>query len=299
MGFVPRGAWLGVSLILLASCTDYTATDYAATNYAATDPAVPAFGEEVDRVNEHLAGALAQLREARPRGLTNDQVEARAETIAWLEQYRAKGLFPHNHVQLGQRVPIFVDGHGTPCAVGYLMLRSGEDALVEVIVRESILARVPDLAGDARLGRWLEERGLTLAEAARIQPTYGGGMGAGTVSEESDYAGTTVALSIVTAAAVALTELTEPNPSGTEWVAGLDLAVLAGHGIILGLATREQSDAAGWVKGVNIGGAALGAVALVRRVLKRRAVASEGETAFTPFLGRSGGQTHVGFTYRR
>ncbi|HYM79865.1 MAG TPA: hypothetical protein VEY91_00470 [Candidatus Limnocylindria bacterium] len=52
--------------------------------------------------------------------------------------------------------------------------RSGEAALVARIARSRNLARIRDLAGEKALVAWLDGNGLTLAEAARIQPAYEG-----------------------------------------------------------------------------------------------------------------------------
>ena len=72
---------------------------------------------------------------------------------------------------------MFVDEHGTHCAVGYLLKRSGETELIEQVVAADNNVRVMELAGSERFGDWLEDTGLTLAEAAWIQPRYGTGYG--------------------------------------------------------------------------------------------------------------------------
>ena len=57
--------------------------------------------------------------------------------------------------------------------MAYLIERSGERGLAARIAASRNLARVRNLAGDAELLAWLGRNGLTLAEAARIQPEYG------------------------------------------------------------------------------------------------------------------------------
>ena len=83
---------------------------------------------------------------------------------------------------------MFVDEHGTRCAMAYLIEQSGERSLVARIATTRNLARIRDLAGDSELVTWLDRNGLTLDEAARIQPEYGG-----TVAETSPSSGAGVA----------------------------------------------------------------------------------------------------------
>lgn len=118
--------------------------------------------EETRRIRTHLSGVSRSLHAATPSSLTAEQRKARATTLRWLDEYRDRGAFPHNHVVEGSRVSVFVDPHGTPCAVGYLMLRSGEDELVEEIVRTDNLVRVRELRHDPRVASWLATRGITL-----------------------------------------------------------------------------------------------------------------------------------------
>jgi hypothetical protein len=49
---------------------------------------------------------------------------------------------------------------------------TGEDALVARVAATNNLARIHDLASDEGLTRWLDHHGLTVDEAAAIQPTY-------------------------------------------------------------------------------------------------------------------------------
>ena len=134
-------------------------------------PAVTA--AEVDRVRLHLGNVESALRARGTGGLGADQRARRAVALDWLREYRERGLFPHNHTHSGQRVPVFVDEHGTHCAVGYLLKRSGETELINAVVAADNNVRVRELADNARFRNWLEETGLTLEEAAWIQPRYG------------------------------------------------------------------------------------------------------------------------------
>lgn len=128
---------------------------------------------ETARIRRHLAGAEALLRSRDLSTLTPAQREARARRIADLRAYRQRGIFPHNHDRPGRWTPVFVDEHGTRCAMADLIERSGAGAMVARIAATRNLARIRELAGDRELVAWLARNGMTVAEAARIQPEYG------------------------------------------------------------------------------------------------------------------------------
>lgn len=223
---------------------------------------------EVTRIREHLSLVSSELRATVPDGLSDAQRGARAATIAWLDEYRRNRVFPHNHVLPGGRVPVFVDPHGTPCAVGYLLLRSGEHDLVEEIVRTDNLVRVPDLRGDARLASWLESRGLTLAEAARIQPAYEPRPPLEQASKSS-YRATTVGLSIATAALASYSAMAEPR-AGAPWVDGLTVGAALGHTYLLVDARGSgNADEPAWAQAANFLGLMVGAASQIVRLSRR------------------------------
>jgi hypothetical protein len=89
-----------------------------------------------------------------------------------LAGYRDRGLFPLNEGQSIQPVPIFVDEHDTACAVGQLMRWSGWDEDVSSINQSNNFVYVPDVSGGP-INEWILDSGLTIEEAALIQPGYG------------------------------------------------------------------------------------------------------------------------------
>lgn len=93
--------------------------------------------------------------------------------LGYLDQYRRHGVFPHNHVVSDRRTNVFIDEHDTHCAVGYLMAKTGAGDLARRIAETANLARIADLAADPELRDWLDRNGLSVLEAAMIQPTYG------------------------------------------------------------------------------------------------------------------------------
>lgn len=125
---------------------------------------------EQARVARHIlrAEAYAGRRRVRLRPL---QRLARKLLLGELAAYRANGRFPKNH-DFVEPTPYFVDAEGTRCAVAHLLNASGESDLVQHIARRRNHARVAELADEARLIAWLDVAGLSLEEAALIQPSY-------------------------------------------------------------------------------------------------------------------------------
>lgn len=127
---------------------------------------------EQGRVRRHFRDVLAEL-EAKPTiALTDAQRARRHALLADLATYRRASRFPRNADFHGRRAPYFIDAQGTRCAVAHLMEQSGAVSLMERIARDQNNAYVRELARDREIGAWLASVGLTLEEAARIQPDY-------------------------------------------------------------------------------------------------------------------------------
>ncbi|MCB9797137.1 MAG: hypothetical protein H6741_31000 [Alphaproteobacteria bacterium] len=138
-------------------------------------------------VAEHLARVEARLRASPPAALEPAQRERREWALDVLQVYREAGRFPHNHVSpegrtrpapvLGgypdapRRTPVFIDPHGTRCAVGELLWRSGHEALALEVARRQGLAYVSEIEAPG-LAAWAAEYGFTVEELAAIQPAY-------------------------------------------------------------------------------------------------------------------------------
>ncbi|MYH09368.1 MAG: hypothetical protein F4012_12585 [Gemmatimonadales bacterium] len=152
-----------------ASGRTATAPPSAAT-FARAEPGVL----ETRRIQGHLLDVEGVLRRRATDALSASQRERRNTALNWLREYRERGEFPRNDTHAG-RVPVFVDEHGTPCAVAYLLQRSGREDLAREIASADNNVYAWELAGDARFSEWLDETGLTLDEAARIQPAYADG----------------------------------------------------------------------------------------------------------------------------
>lgn len=204
---------------------------------------------EVARLQAHFAQVDRELAARDVSHLTPDQRHARATHIARLRSYAATGEFPKNTRHPGAYVPYFVDDSGTRCAMGYLIEQSGHGDFVARVNARRNYAYIADIARDPELGPqlrdWLDANGLSLNEAARIQPAYGPGpcTPSGCLPEEGEPE---VATSYKVGSAVAI-------------VGGLTSVALNTSLVNLGL----SRSASGWI-GIAAGGAAiaLGASAL-------------------------------------
>lgn len=127
---------------------------------------------EVARLRAHFDSVDAELRQAATRDLSPAQRAARATLIGWLREYREAGSFPLNDRFPDRAMPFFRDSRGVLCAMAYLIDRSGRHDLVNTVAATRNNAFIPELAGDPALSTWLDSAGLSVAEAARIQPFY-------------------------------------------------------------------------------------------------------------------------------
>jgi uncharacterized protein DUF4440 len=127
---------------------------------------------EVARLRAHFDSVDGELRHANALQLMPSQRRARATLIGWLQEYRDAGKFPRNDRFPNRTMPFLRDGHGALCAMAYLIERSGRRDLVDRIALTRNNAFIAELANDPELRVWLDSVGLSVTEAARIQPTY-------------------------------------------------------------------------------------------------------------------------------
>jgi hypothetical protein len=128
--------------------------------------------DETARVKAHLRAAHDYVSQHDVSGLSEDQRRRRAERLADLDEYIERAVFPENTEFADMRAPYFVDRSGTRCAVAHMVEASGRTDLVARLAGKANNAYVPELARDAELVAWLDQNGLTAAEAAIIQPSY-------------------------------------------------------------------------------------------------------------------------------
>jgi hypothetical protein len=199
-------------------------------------------------VVRHLNGALRELAARDLAPLTARQRENRAAAISLLEGYRDAGRYPLNRDYPGEYVPYFVDPvTDAHCAVGFLMAQTGHEALVRRLAAADNHVRVLDLAGDAEVRQWLDEYGITLEEAARIQPWYEPGMGPILIAPRDDNPLTNeIALKSTTGVALGLFALQRFTPFGRR-SSSLPVANLVLGFVGMGLAAAAPSyESADW-----------------------------------------------------
>jgi len=128
------------------------------------------FSNETERIATHLHLVAAHERAHAPEGLSASVLAKRTSLLDKLDSYAERGRFPRNHV-MPVRNPVFIDPHGTACAVGQLMIESGHSELAERIQKEMNLAYVHDMRRDDVFA-WAGEHGFSEDELAWIQPGY-------------------------------------------------------------------------------------------------------------------------------
>jgi hypothetical protein len=215
---------------------------------------------ETERIRAHLATVEHALRARDVTSLSPSQRAARARNLDVLHDYWTAGVFPTNTDFPGQRIPYFVDRSGVRCAMAYLIEQSGHGAFVARVAATNNNARIRELKDDADLVAWLDENGLTVAEAARIQPEYGGcpiGPCAKSPPASSGYRATTAAAIGLNATSLVLngtrTRLS-PRLTGA-------LGILAGmSGLVAGVPNVDES---GQRKTLGLVNAGIGAASLV------------------------------------
>lgn len=166
---VLRGLTAAIAVAALLLCPA-AVVQASSSDLSRSDVRMPT---EKQRLQAHFLQVEAELRRRDVSRLSAAQRAARQRLIAWVGEYRVRGVFPRNAQVSGRRVPIFRDNYRTLCAMAYLIDRSGRADIVDKVAATRNLAYIPELADDPELVTWLHENGLMLDEAARIQPAYG------------------------------------------------------------------------------------------------------------------------------
>jgi hypothetical protein len=132
--------------------------------------------DEIRRLRRHFATVEAELLARDVSHLTPAQHAARARHVETLRAYARSGVFPKNTDHPGRATPYFIDRYGTRCAMAHLIEQSGGGDYVQRVSEKINNAYISEIARDSELAgpllAWLEENGLTLTEAGRIQPEY-------------------------------------------------------------------------------------------------------------------------------
>lgn len=122
------------------------------------------------RIREHLRRTERDLRQIDHPELSPDQRRRRRISLDRLRDYWQRGTFPRNRSRTS-RTPCFIGASDVPCAMAYLLLEDGRDDLVDAVVETDPTIHL-ETVEDGPLVEWIEANGLTMEEAARIQPSY-------------------------------------------------------------------------------------------------------------------------------
>lgn len=139
---------------------------------ARTARAIERRDSEVRRIRAHFDSVERELLERDVSALTPAQRKARIRNIRTLHLYRERGDFPQNRDFPDRKIPYFIDAGGRLCAVAHLLATSGRRDIVDRVAARRNNAYVHELADEPGLAAWLDSAGLSLDEAARIQPDY-------------------------------------------------------------------------------------------------------------------------------
>ena len=253
-----------------------------AFSLATSPPTDAPSAAEITRVQDHLAGALLVMAERDLSLLNEAQRTRRAALVRTLRAYRAEGRFPVNRDYAGERVPYFRDTEtGVLCAVGFLLESTGRSELVEQIVATNNHVRVRELAGHAEFREWLDEHGLLLDEAIRIQPTYGPPLGPAEPPSPPVARGTLQASALVsTSLAVAGALFPAPMQPRVLPLAGLASSLTS---VVLGV-RGAQHEATGTMALVTVSVGAVGAIIASRTLSTRERERAARKMSVAPFL---------------
>lgn len=260
---------------------------------------------EVNRIHSHFDSVLVELDARQLTSLTASQRAARQALMSTLRAYNARAVFPRNYDFADAPTPYFIDRKtGTLCAVAFLLESTGRRDIVDRVARANNNVWVAQLSGDTAFGAWLDEQGITLEEAARIQVPYA--MSPSQVQREMAFS-LAAPVSMLTAATTGVWN-SWGNADGHNRalsIVGISAGVLA---TALNARYATGSQYPGAMRGVASGGVIIGGLgaALSTRALMRhgRYLASKNEAerardarradpeaSITPIVpvGRSGG----------
>lgn len=128
------------------------------------------FSCDNDRIQYHLQLVEKHLRNHTPQNISASALKNRMQLLDVLHQYHETAIFPTNTGH-ANRQPYFIDDYGVYCAVGYLISKSGHDALAQEIHQKQNYAYIKEITVDG-VAEWASEYGFTINELAWIQPGY-------------------------------------------------------------------------------------------------------------------------------
>jgi hypothetical protein len=279
-------------LILTTAGVGALALPRSARDVPRTGPESPARRLEVARLRAHFDSVDTELRDLKALQLSPSQRMVRVRLIGWLREYREAGKFPRNDRLPELAMPFFRDSHGALCAMAYLIERSGRRDLVDRVALTRNNAFIAELADDPELRAWLDSVGLSVAEAARIQPTYGPYVDDQEVSAE--YALTSILVSGTSLTTLGLNLIAPSKSTGWAGVIAGSAAVLAGAANLDGTDGNQKVAAANMLIGVGAMGFGLSRLVNPRPArsvagLSLQSAGTEISLAISPFVPTSNG----------
>jgi len=128
------------------------------------------FENDTRRIQAHLFNTIQHLRSQPTSHLSAELQQKRAHLLGVLHGYAEAAVFPQNY-DFSYRIPYFIDAHNTACAVGYLIIADGHQALAEMIRQTNNYQYLLDMQYP-ELTAWVATSGFTAQELALIQPGY-------------------------------------------------------------------------------------------------------------------------------
>ena len=125
------------------------------------------FDSDEARIRKHLELVVAHLMEV---PVTGKSGQRRINLLRALHEYSQKMQFPVNE-ESSERTPCFIDSYGTACAVGHMIIKSGNADLALRISKQYNRNYLKDIHTDGLMD-WAKLNGFSLKELAWIQPTY-------------------------------------------------------------------------------------------------------------------------------
>ena len=126
---------------------------------------------EKELIKLHLKLVVDILRNKDVTHWNKLQQTNRAQLLNELAIYGKKGVFPIN-TNHKVRTPYFIDELGTACAVGQMIIKSGNEQLAKAISKKFNYKYIEDMP-KAPIKIWAKEHGFTVEELKWIQPGYG------------------------------------------------------------------------------------------------------------------------------
>jgi len=241
---------------------------------------------EAVRLRAHFDAVDIELRARDVSRLSDAQKASRVKLIGWLREYRDAGQFPVNDRFANETVPFFRDSKGTLCAMAYLVDRSGRGDIVDQIAKTRNNAYIRELTDDRKLVAWLDASGLSVSEAARIQPVYEGDPGSSFREPERTSISTKYGLVSAGFGGVSLASLgfNVFSASRTSVAAGL---IAGAASVVAGVSRTNSQGPRRSLATANIAVGSISAIAAVRALFSNPDVRS-GTTATTSKRGMMG-----------